>query len=355
MEAQKSKSDFINWYSESRPLYVKLSKKVESIIEEIINDQKIPIHAINSRAKEINSFAKKIEDSKYSDPFKQITDLSGIRIIAYVESDLDIISKLIEKHFVIDKANSVNKNKSLGTDKVGYRSIHYIAKLPDDRLKFPEYKKFENLCFEIQLRTILQHAWAEIEHDKNYKFTGVLPETLKRRFNVLAGVLEMADREFNQIASEIDKRSDSVTADTKQGKLDISIDSTSIKSFLKIKFDSLIKLGLRPEFPNDDYERKILIELSDFGIITLEDLDRIIPDDFNSKILNFQNISKQNYAGILRDIMMLKDANKYFKRCWKKNWLGADESSVNFIKSYNPAIEEILNEHDVEIADFDPD
>jgi putative GTP pyrophosphokinase len=189
MKEIKSIENSIKWYSENKILFEQLSKKVETIIQEILIDNKIPIHAIYSRAKEIDSYSKKIEDSKYTDPISQITDLSGIRIIAYVESDLDKISKIIEEHFEIDKENSIDKSQSLGTDKVGYRSIHFIGKLPNDRIKLPEYKKFGDLYFEIQIRTILQHSWAEIEHDKNYKFSGELPNYLKRRFKVLAGVL----------------------------------------------------------------------------------------------------------------------------------------------------------------------
>lgn len=198
-------STAVNWYIESKPLYEELSKKVESIIQNTSVDKKPPIHAIFNRTKEIESFAKKIENEKYTDPSKQITDLSAIRIIACVENDLYKISKFIESIFEIDYDNSIDKSKTLGTDKVGYRSIHYVAKLPTTLTRLPEYKKFENLRFEIQIRTLLQHAWAEIEHDRNYKFSGKLPEDLTRRLKVLAGVLELADREFNQIANEVEK------------------------------------------------------------------------------------------------------------------------------------------------------
>lgn len=195
----------VNWYIETRPIYEELSQKVETIIQDAVVDNKPPIHAIFKRTKDIESFAKKIEKEKYTHPSSQITDLSAIRIIACVENDLSKISKLIESTFEIDYSNSIDKSKSLGTDKVGYRSIHYVAKLPRKLTRLPEYKRFENLRFEIQIRTLLQHAWAEIEHDRNYKFSGKLPEDLTRRLKVLAGVLELADREFNLIANEVEK------------------------------------------------------------------------------------------------------------------------------------------------------
>lgn len=355
MKRQKTKktiSEAVSWYSGMRPIYEQLSKKVESIIQEIINDQNIHIHAIYCRAKEIDSFTKKIEDPKYNDPISQITDFSGIRIITYVESDLELVCKVLESHFEIDPENSIDKSKSLGIDKVGYRSIHYVCKLPNDRIKLPEYKKFDGLFFEVQVRTILQHAWAEIEHDKDYKFSGELPLYLKRRFKVLAGVLELADREFNQLAFEIDKYSASVTSDTKKGKLDILIDSTSIKSYLEIKFSLLIKKGMKPAFFDDDYEKKVLEELRIFGIQTLKNLDDIIPADFLEKVLKYRAIGpdgRYNYAGILRDLMMVVDIEKYFNECWRQSWTGMDKTTVELMKSYKVSIDKYIEKLDLRV------
>ncbi|MEI8086135.1 MAG: hypothetical protein WCG93_07960 [Paludibacter sp.] len=220
-------STAVNWYIETRPIYEELSHEVENIIHENSYENNPPIHAIFNRTKDIESFAKKIANEKYTDPSSQITDLSAIRIIACVENDLSKISKLIESIFEIDYDNSIDKSKSLGTDKVGYRSIHYVARLPSRLTKLPEYRKFKNLRFEIQIRTLLQHAWAEIEHDRNYKFSGKLPEDLTRRLKVLAGVLELADREFNQIANEVEKYE--LTSKTVEENLKIQNNSSTYK------------------------------------------------------------------------------------------------------------------------------
>jgi len=76
--------------------------------------------------------------------------------------------------------------------------------------KLPEYTACKDCVFEIQIRTILQHTWAEIEHDKNYKYSGVLPDEIERRLNLLSAVLESADNEFNTISQEIDNYTKSV-------------------------------------------------------------------------------------------------------------------------------------------------
>ena len=354
MESKKTISDAVNWYSEKRPVYEQLSKKIESIIQEIVNDQKIHIHAISSRTKEIDSFKKKIEDPKYTDPINQITDYSGIRIITYVESDLELVCKVLEANFDIDIENSIDKSKTLGVDKVGYRSIHYICKLLSDRIELPEYKKFNGMCFEIQVRTILQHGWAEVEHDKDYKFSGELPLHLKRRFKILAGVLELADREFNEIAHEIDKYSASVKSYTKRGKLDILIDSTSIKPYLEQKFAVLIEQGMKPEFPGEQYEKKVLEEMRIFGIKTLKDLDDIIPADLVEKVLLYelsQENLRVNYAGLLRYIMMIVDIEKYFSQCWQNNWKNMRKTSLELIKYYKVPIDAYVKKLELKVRE----
>lgn len=335
--------DSISWYLERRPIYEHLSKKVESIIHEIISDEKIPIHAIFSRAKEVESFSKKIEDPKYTNPSTQITDLSGIRIITYVESDMLKVAELLKSFFEIDEKNSVDKSESLGVDRVGYRSIHYIAKLPADRIKLPEYKKFKDLYFEIQIRTILQHAWAEIEHDKDYKFSGELPANLKRRFKVLAGVLELADREFNQIATEIDRYSNSVNSDTKKDKLNITIDSISLKSFINVKFPELVRLGMKDNLS----EHRIIDELRLFGINTLEELDAIIPNDFATQYQNLQKVNKCTFLGFLRHIMIVNDAEKYFKNSWRASWIGISSHTIKLLRHYNIPIDKYVKKYKI--------
>jgi ppGpp synthetase/RelA/SpoT-type nucleotidyltranferase len=235
----------ISWYKENRPIYEQLANKVESILSEMFVSREVSYHMISSRAKTVESVKRKISNDKYDNPKEQIQDFAGIRVITYVEDEIETICKIIEEIFDIDKENSSNKSDDLGIDKVGYKSIHYVASWNKSRLALPEYKKYENKCFEIQIRTILQHAWAEIEHDRNYKFTGKLPPTLGRRFKILAGLLEMADREFNNISNEIDEISSKTAEDTAVGNFDIPLSSTTLLTYLSSKFTNLWNSGFK--------------------------------------------------------------------------------------------------------------
>jgi ppGpp synthetase/RelA/SpoT-type nucleotidyltranferase len=54
-------------------------------------------------------------------------------------------------------------------DELGYQSVHYLVQFSPERCALPEYQRFQGRIAEIQVRTVLQHGWAEIEHDIQYK------------------------------------------------------------------------------------------------------------------------------------------------------------------------------------------
>ncbi len=331
------------WYSTHRSIYSALSFKVSEIIKEILNTEKIEYYTITNRAKDIDSFIEKAKDEKYKNP-TDIKDLAGIRVITYVESEAHKASDIIKELFDINFAESVDKSKILGVDKVGYRSLHYIAKFSSDRCKLPEYKKFSDLEFEIQIRTILEHAWAEIEHDRNYKYTGVLPEDIKRRFAILAGVLELANREFDQISLAIDSYRCEVAEKTLSGDLDIEINSTALKEFLSNKFKNAIDVGLISHFADRDDE--IIKELYDFNIKTLSKLDEIIPEDFEKNIVEIINSGiYTNFLGIVRCLMIIENKYNYFTKAWNKDWYGFSEAMKEILQVYGVNPEEIAEHY----------
>src|ERR1700722_15344058 len=135
----------INRYITLIPKYKQLSEKISVVLKEILEIENINYHYISFRAKEIESFSAKIENPKYTDPLNQITDLSGIRIITYVEDDVKRVGELILTLFDIDGKNSLDKSKELGEDKVGYKSVHYVCQLKSDRFQLPEYSRFKGL------------------------------------------------------------------------------------------------------------------------------------------------------------------------------------------------------------------
>lgn len=332
MSSTQSKNidDLKAWYTENRQTYSNLAKKVETIIQELLDSEGVTYYSISSRAKDVESFVKKSQKDKYNDPKKQIQDLAGIRVITYVRSEVTKACDIIRPLFKIDEKNSVDKSSELGKDKVGYRSVHYVATLTDDRLVLPDYRMFKDLVFEIQVRTLLEHAWADISHDRSYKFKGDFPQEydIERRFSLASATLELVDREFDSIVSTLDKYEKETEGKTRKGDLDLPINATSVSNYLLHKFKESIKNNdIIPTF--NSAEALVIEELLNFGLSNIYELDAIttsVVERNPSIILN------TNFIGLLRDIMMLTDIDNYFTNAWNENWYGLEESFIKLAK-----------------------
>ncbi len=346
MLKENSKVEYQKWYNQNHQNYSQLGEKLVSIITELITNANIPCHNISNRTKSLSSYLKKIEYGQYKNPNDEITDLCGVRIITYVESDIEKVVKLINKTIKVDPIKSSDRSSLLGTDKLGYRSYHIVGEFNSSRLRLPEFRLYKEMKFEIQVRTILQHAWAEISHDRSYKFAGKLPDEFSRRLMVLSGILELADKEFNELASGIDQYSKDVLS----GVSVDSINTTSLKSFFKSKFKRLYKLGLSEIFRNEKHESEILTEMDRFGLKNLSDIDSIIPRGFESnviKIYDKSNLKSSNYGGLLRKLMIIKNADLYFTSSWTRNWSLYSKDDEILFRKYKIDLESLSDEYNI--------
>jgi ppGpp synthetase/RelA/SpoT-type nucleotidyltranferase len=333
------------FYSHNIKNYETATKKIEELIKEILKSKNIQIHSVSSRVKSLDSYLKKAK--KYKDPKNEITDYIGVRIISYVLKDMETISSTIENEFNIDRKNSKNKGKELGNDKMGYRSIHCIASINDDRKKLSEYKDCKDCVFEIQIRTILQHTWAEIEHDKNYKYSGVLPNEIERRLNLLSAVLESADNEFNTISQEIDNYIKSVKKEIEEdNRACIELNSTSIKEFIINRYK---KYNIHYDSDSAENDIEIIREIKEFGITNIKEFEDIINKDC-LEYMATQNLHK-NYIGFIRIMLILKDAKKYFENCFNNSWGVLSSESRKIYEKLAPDVLSIIKSKGIEIAD----
>jgi ppGpp synthetase/RelA/SpoT-type nucleotidyltranferase len=199
----------IEEYGKLRPLYQDYAEVVRFILQEELHAKSIRVHSIEVRAKSIESFRRKMARAREAesgeipvlDPLTEITDLAGVRVITFFPKTLVEVDRILHEQFEIieidDKSETLKED-----DRFGYHSVHYLVRLQPNRTELAEYGRFKDLVAEIQVRTVLQHVWAEIEHDIQYKSVEAMPATIRRRFIMLAGLLELADREFQAIHDE---------------------------------------------------------------------------------------------------------------------------------------------------------
>jgi ppGpp synthetase/RelA/SpoT-type nucleotidyltranferase len=191
-------------YTALRPRLLPATDEFVDLVTGTIDDAGINYLSVTGRTKTIGSFAAKargvLATDGGADPLRAVTDQVGVRVITYVQRDIDAVAGLLAEQFtVLDDRDLGEETAAAG--RFGYASRHLlVSRAPGDPTAYDPL-----FCASIQLRTVLQHAWAEFEHDIRYKGT-VPPEQLPdldRRFTLAAGLLELADKEFEAIRDRL--------------------------------------------------------------------------------------------------------------------------------------------------------
>jgi putative GTP pyrophosphokinase len=332
-DREKIINEAVEWYKQNFHVYENLAKLVDSLVRKILDNEGINYPSITNRAKEIDRYREKASKVKYTDPRSEIMDMAGIRIITYLDSDAKKVERIIKSNFEVIPEFSQDKSDELGPDRFGYNSIHCVCTLGKERATLSEYRKYANLRFEIQIRTILQHAWAAFEHDRGYKkFRDVLPIGIRRRLAMVAGNLELLDWTFESISKEIDQYNSDVKKKTELGDLNTPITSASLRAYLPQKFSKLLEKGIKS---NRDEEDDITManELFDIGIDTFDQLNKIIPNDFVETAIKY-NLST-TFLGLIRYLMIINDPETYFQKAWHYSWHYVDsKEAIKLLEHY---------------------
>jgi putative GTP pyrophosphokinase len=179
-----------------------------------------------------------------------------------------------------------------------------VCTLGKERGALPEYEGIGYLKFEIQVRTVLQHAWAELAHDRSFKFGVALPRKIQRKLNLYSGMLEVVDGAFDEIAKEIDEYKSSL-----ENKSIVQISATEINSISLARFVSELSLELGIEV-EDNTDQKLFNELKKYGLNSIGDLEALATPQFKKA---YQQTTKSSTSfGLLRSLMMYNDLDKYF-------------------------------------------
>ena len=259
-------------YQDNLPRFREVEQEVKEKLRQTLADAGLLVAAIESRVKGYDSLAGKLElkGHKYSS-LADLTDILGLRVITFYIDDVDKVASAVERLFDIDWENSVDKRKIHEIDSFGYLSLHYICKVPD----FP-YR------FEIQMRTLLQHAWANMDHDTGYKSGVEIPRRYMRNMSRLAGMLELVDDEFSKIRIELTDYRRRVQALVRSGNLDeVPIDGDTFRSYLELEPFSQLNKRIAAMNQAEIQEVSLMPYLAIFkaiGLKTLGDISNLIRD-----------------------------------------------------------------------------
>ena len=196
-----SKNNIKSTYESYKPIFSEIVTNVESKLRKTLCLASNPTY--KSRVKSFNSYYRKVlrlkgEEAEKSN-FIELTDMMGIRVICAFLEDLSEVEHQIKSSFDVREVEYKGAQQSFR--EFGYESVHVLVAIPADCMpKKCDLPLPKSLVCEIQIRTILQDAWAEVEHELIYKseFTPFdLP--LRRKLASMNASLSLADIIFQEI------------------------------------------------------------------------------------------------------------------------------------------------------------
>ncbi len=162
------------------------------------------IDRIGARAKAPDRFLTKARKEKegkrkYADPFSEIQDQVAARVTVFYLSDVETVEAAINKYFNRIEANTVVEDSP---KTFGYEGRHLILAIPEQLFEEEEHPEAPDF-FELQIKTLFQHAWGEAEHDLAYKPSTPLTALQKREIAFTAAQAWGADQLFSKLSKDL--------------------------------------------------------------------------------------------------------------------------------------------------------
>lgn len=281
-------------YEKHRPTFDRLNERLVNSITAILDDANISYLTVYGRVKGFPSLFEKVQEKEYETPFEQNEDFVGIRVISYFLDDIDQIGNIIDKNFAV--ISTEDKSEQYNDNEFGYRSVHKIMCIPDEWAVTPDYKNLNGIKCELQIRTVLMHAWAEVEHKLKYKNKASVPAVISRKFSTISGMFENIDIQFQemrkQVSEYVTESAEKVKDVTKDDKLEINHET--LKLYLRENHSKLVGVPTKPPKYEGQYS-VVAGELKQAGYRYISELDRDLRKDL-------PRFKKSSYAKLSSEV-----------------------------------------------------
>ena len=227
----------VQTYAALHPDLRAITERFVAVVTRLLDDAGINYLTVSGRAKSVASFAAKADRKidgvpVFRDPLDEITDQIGIRVITYVHSDVTAVARVLADNLTILDDRDLGQ-ETAREGRFGYASRHLLVTTTAE--EGDGAADLAGRRAQVQVRTVLQHAWAEFEHAIRYK--GTIPAEhvpdLDRRFTLAAGLLELADQEFSEIR---DRLQATVVEPPEADPVDPRISAQELATFLASRF-----------------------------------------------------------------------------------------------------------------------
>ena len=198
-----------------KSLYADFADVVAAIIDAALRaNGGIRVQVIQKRAKASSEVRKKLCGTVI-DIETKVKDLAGVRIVVYTNSDIARLSNsriLFENFDIVWERTKIHyPHQTDEAEQSQFIGRNYVVRLKDSRGALPEYRRFVGLQCEVQVQTILDHAWSETAHDTIYKspkLNGVgaaqMAKIKERMRDIQQKYLLRAGYEFQQVLNDFE-------------------------------------------------------------------------------------------------------------------------------------------------------
>jgi ppGpp synthetase/RelA/SpoT-type nucleotidyltranferase len=333
----EKKNKFKEYYGTELPRLQAAEKAFRGLVHLLVSTGDFPEPKVLSRIKDRNECIEKF-NNKYRDEIEKtaidysiqnhISDLIGIRVICIYEKDILEVEKILLSNFDLIEKTDKSSQIEIDDNKFGYKGVHLDLKLNKDRNALPENKLFSDQRFEVQIRSIAQDAWSEVDHKLKYKRN--IPNALKRRINCLAALFELADKEFMAIQAAITEHERAAQEnlklatqdDPKLSVTDISLDAFSFLAFMR-SFDERYEFD---PIKADEFVGVMQSFKEDITLKYIQDAVAAHGDDVREyrKVLRERVISLNPYTHI-RHILYANDPGTFSEMIYPNNRASFDK------------------------------
>ena len=281
--SEQTNAKIIESYHELEPTLKFVADTAWAALQKKVEESGMMCAGVTGRVKAEESLAGKLARKGTYKSVLDVTDLVGLRVITYFVDDVERVAQIVEELFDVEEKDIEDKRSKLAATQFGYLSLHCLCRLPEGMCDEDAYPLSGTLRFEVQMRSALQHVWAEIEHDTGYKAEIECPRTWRRSFSRVASLFELADDEFVRIRDGLDRYRHDAHVLIEHGRLDeVALDGDTWNAWLETHpFD---ELNERIAKINDSeiYDVDMLGYLPAFEMLefsTIGDLKRMVDED----------------------------------------------------------------------------
>ena len=193
---------FREWFEENHGLLSRAVTAYRGLLSQMLADHTgfatpIVTGRLKARDECIGKFSRKYQGKCEADqtPYvikDYLTDIIGVRVVCLYETDVPKVREIVVEHFDVIEESDKSASIEYHDDTFGYKGLHLDLKLKENRAALPEYARFKDVQFELQIRTTVQDAWSVLDHKIKYKKN--IPDSLRRM-----GISHQTGRSFRSI------------------------------------------------------------------------------------------------------------------------------------------------------------